>query len=251
MTCEKRSGSRNRSTCTVPGCRRARGRCGRGRRASRARRGPSRTRAAARRRPRRAAVVPAIGFSARAACPRSLTSVSGEEPTSAIPSELEQEEVRRRVDAPQRAVERERRDAGVGRSARCESTIWNASPARMCSFAALDAALVARPGRGSGASGRACRRLARRAARAAPRAAPRPRRRRRAAPRRRRARGRSARARRRRRSGSPGSPARRPGAARSARAARRGRSRGSRRPARRAPRPPRTSTSREPQPTSE
>ena len=41
--------------------------------------------------------------------PRSLTSVSGEEPIERDAVELEQEEVRRRVDAPERAVELERR----------------------------------------------------------------------------------------------------------------------------------------------
>ena len=55
-------------------------------------------------------VVPAIGFR-EARVPSSLTSVSGEEPTSEIPSSSRRKWYGRRVDAPQRAVERERGDA--------------------------------------------------------------------------------------------------------------------------------------------
>ena len=82
VMCEKRSGSRKRSTLHgARAGRRARGRCGRGRRASRARRGPSPTRAAAPRRPRRASSTRRSVQRARA--PSHFTSVSGEEPTSA------------------------------------------------------------------------------------------------------------------------------------------------------------------------
>ncbi len=132
---------------------RARGRCGRGRRASRARRGPSRRRAGARRRPAPGSVEPAIGLSRRARA-LELDERLGRRADERDPVELEQEEVRRRVDAAQRAVERDRADAACGRSARCESTIWNASPARMCSLHALDAAHVRRRRRGTAASRR-------------------------------------------------------------------------------------------------
>ena len=112
MTCEKRSGSMKRSTWT------------------RARPADAREVVAAEvdehhvlgavllrreqplgvaRRPAR--VVPAIGFRL-ARRPSSLTSVSGEEPISASVAELEQEQVRRRVDAAQRAVELERARRG-------------------------------------------------------------------------------------------------------------------------------------------
>ena len=154
--------------------------------------------------------------------------------------ELEQEEVRRGVDAAQRAVQVERRGRGSRRSARCERTIWNASPSRMYCFARSTPRTYSnRPGKRASVRCARCARL--RGGSAARPAAPRP------------------------RPGRPGAPrpARAtwsnltrvsattklalgkigpgcPGAERSARAAPRGRSRGSRRPARRAPPPPRT-----------
>ena len=104
--CEKRSGSRKRSTRTVPGCTRARGRCGRGRRASRARRGPSRSEqrlgvAVARRDRARDRVQ--LGAACLALDDRLRRGADQREPV-----ELEQEEIRRRVDAAERAVELER-----------------------------------------------------------------------------------------------------------------------------------------------
>ena len=91
--------------------RRARGRCGRDRRASRARRGPSPTRAGARRRPRPGAVVPAIGLRL-ARRPSSLDERLGRGADQGDLAELEQEEVRRGVDAAERAVEVERARRG-------------------------------------------------------------------------------------------------------------------------------------------
>ena len=108
MTCENRSTSMKRSTCTVGPGRRARGRCGRGRRASRARPCPSPRRAAARLRRRRASSCRRSDRGSRGR-PRRRRAAPGEEPTSAISSELEQEQVRRRIDAPQRPVDLERR----------------------------------------------------------------------------------------------------------------------------------------------
>ena len=172
-------------------------------------------------------VVPAIGFS-EARVPSSLTSVSGEDPTSEIPSSSSRKWYGRRVDAPERAVERERGDA---RSAAPPAARGRSGRRRRRGCAPSPAALPPRrpPGRESAASGRGRPR-----ARGRPsprrRAAPRPRRGRRRAPRPRSRRGRSGRACRRRRSGSRAGRARAPGAARSARARRRGRSRGSRRP---------------------
>ena len=150
-------------------------------------------------------VVPAIGFRlARAALDLDERLRRRADQREAV--ELEQEEVRRRVDAPQRAVERRAREAGVGRSARCERTIWNASPARMCSFAcSTPRSYSKRPG--SAGSRRACAVAPRRqrgSGAVEPLARSRPRRR--AAPPRARARGRSGRARRRRRSGSRAGP---------------------------------------------
>ena len=110
VTWEKRSASMNRSTAPSRPGTRGRGRSGRDRRASRAPPGPSRRRAAARRRPRPAVVVPAIGFS-DARRPVALDERLGRGADERDSAELEQEEVRRGVHAPKRAVERERRRA--------------------------------------------------------------------------------------------------------------------------------------------
>ena len=200
---------------------------------------------------RRARSCPAIGFRlARRAL--DLHVRLGRRADEREVAELEQEEVRRRVD---RAAARGRPRAAwptVGRSARCESTIWNASPRRMCSLHARDAALVlgavgeahASGRRRAGALGR--RRRAARARSAAISSG---------SPRSTSAmpvtwsKRRNMSATTKRLSGRSGPVGR--AAAPSARARRCGRSRGSRRPARRAPRPPRTRRGATPQPTNE
>ena len=104
VTCEKRSGSRNRSTCTVPGTQ-TRERSLRPRSTSITCSARSFSEASSRSAsPSPGCVVPAIGFRL-ARPPSALTSVSGERADEREVAELEQEEVRRRVDAPQRAVE--------------------------------------------------------------------------------------------------------------------------------------------------
>ena len=149
--CEKRSASRKRSTCTVPGAAHARevvaaevdehhvlgavllgGEQPLGVALARPRRARDRVERRAR----------ALGLDERL----------GRGADERDPVELEQEEVRRRVDAPERAVERERRDRGR-RSARCESTIWKASPCADVLLARDDAGLVVAPA----SAGAACR----------------------------------------------------------------------------------------------
>ena len=148
-------------------------------------------------------------------------------------AELQEEEVRRRVDAPQRPVELDGRRRGRAGRALRDHDLEDVALADVL-LRALDAAEVL-----------VARRLAlerparRRAAGQRRRRAGRARLRRRAAARRRRARGRSGAGRRGRGRGSPARPARPPAAARSARSRRPRRSRGSRRPARRASPPPR------------
>ena len=151
-------------------------------------------------RPRR----PGDRVEARAACPRASRCVSGERADQRVVAELEQEEVRRRVDAAQRRG-RSRAPwptSAARRAAR--ATIWNASPARMYSLQRAHARLVV-AARGTRTSGpRAPTRrgaggstaLEQRAIASG----------RRAAPRRRRGRGRSAAATRRPRTGSPAGP---------------------------------------------
>ena len=154
--------------------------------------------------------------------------------------QLEQEQVRRRIDPPQRPVQLERggrrRPLGALREHDLERVARADVPLRP-----LDAALVLEPpGRAPSATavpvpahlGERCA-AGRRAAR---RSRPRRRTRRLRDP----SRGRTGRARRRSRTGSRGGPARRQAAAPSARAAPRSRRRGSRRPARHTPRPPRS-----------
>ena len=208
-----------------------------------------RGRAAAPRRRRRARVVPAIGFS-EARRPSRLDERlrRGADECEAV--ELEQEEVRRRVDAPQRAVELERARRGRPLGALREDDLERVAGADVL-LRLHDRALVLVPRREPARRARPRARRAAPARAAAPRAARRPRRARRTAPRPCRARGRSGRACRRRRSGSRAGRARRRAAAPSARAARRGRSRGSRRPARPHDSASSKSTRREPQPTNE
>ena len=148
-------------------------------------------------------------------------------------AELEEEEVRRRVDAPQRAVQLDCRRRGRARRSLRDHDLEDVAFADVL-LRPLDAAEVLLARR------LALERAARRRCRGATAAMrPRARSRRRAAARRRRARGRSATGRPGRARGSRACPARRPAAARSARTSRRRRSRGSRRPARRASPPPR------------
>src|SRR5215212_4248135 len=142
VTCEKRSGSRNRASLTVPG-RQTRERSLRPRSTSitcSARSFSEESSRSASPSPGR--VVPAIGFS-DASRPSALTSVSGEEPTRARPSSSSR---KRYGDGFTRRSERysSRALADVGRSARCERTIWKASPARMCSLACTTARSYAR-----------------------------------------------------------------------------------------------------------
>ena len=249
VTCEKRSGSRKRSTFTVPGTQ-TRERSLRPRSTSMmcsARSFSDASSYSASPSPRRdrprdrvEAGASRLGLHVRL----------GRRPDERDSVQLQQEEVRRRVDPSECAVDGERRDAVVVRSARCESDDLEDVAATDVLLRARDAALVlravreARSGPGAdGAGGPAsippassARALVGVAAQHLGRAA---------------SRGRSARTRRRRRSGSRARPARRRAARPSARASRRGRSRGSRRPPRRAPPPPRSDTSRSPQPTNE
>ena len=139
--CEKRSGSRKRATCTVPGAAHARevvaaevdehhvlgavllrGEQPLGVALARLRRAGDRVQRRAR----------ALALDERL----------GRRADEREPVELEQEEVRRRVDAPQRCGRARAPRPSVRRSARCESTIWKASPWRMYSLHAHDAALV-------------------------------------------------------------------------------------------------------------
>ena len=88
-----------------------------------------------RRSPRGAGCRPAGGR--RPASPVTVTSASGEEPTTSngrLPAgEAQQVHVRRRVGRPQHPVEVERVDRRSASSNRWASTTWKASPARMCS----------------------------------------------------------------------------------------------------------------------
>ena len=160
--------------------------------------------------------------------------------------ELEQEEVRRRVDPPQRPVDRERRGAASAAPRAARGRSGTRRRARMCSLQRSTPRSYS-PASGTAHASRPPARAPPAAAAATARSSSAAIRRRVAAraPPRRRARGRSGRACRRRRTGSPAVRGRRPAAARSARASRRGRSRGSRRRARRAPRPRRTATRRD------
>ncbi len=148
--------------------------------------------------------------------------------------ELEEEQIRRRIDASERAIELGRgRGRGADRALR-DDDLEDVALADVL-LRALDPAQVLVP------VGVALKRPSVSPCRAAAQAAARrARTRRRRGPRRRRVHGRSGRGCRARGTGSPGSRGRRPGAARSARAWRPCRSRGSRRRARRAARPPRT-----------
>ena len=119
-------------------------------------------------------------------------------------AELEQEEIRRRVDAAERAVELERRRRGRPLGALRDHDLEDVALADVL-LRALDAAQVLVALR-EAAQLAARAGAARRAPAAARRGAARPRRRRRRAPRRRRARGRSGRAAPARRSGSPAKP---------------------------------------------
>ena len=199
VTCEKRSTSRNRSTWTLPG-RQTRDRSLRPRSTSitcSARSfSEARSRSAS---PSPAAVVPAIGLRL-AREPSSLTCVSGEEPIRAIVVQLEQEEVRRRVDPAQGPVDRERGGRRRPLGALREHDLEGVARADVL-LAAPDARLVRRlAGEADERAGRPARARSAGSPRA-PRAAPRSPARRRAGPRRRRRRGRSAAAARRRRSG--------------------------------------------------
>ena len=80
-----------------------------------------------------------------------MTSVSGEEPIERELAELEQEEVRRRVDAAQRAVDVDRRGAGRPLGALREDDLERVALADVL-LRALDAAHVLEPSRRSGAS---------------------------------------------------------------------------------------------------
>ena len=152
--------------------------------------------------------------------------------------ELEQEQVGRRVDAPERPVERERGCRGRSLGALREHDLKSVAGADML-LHPHDGALVVVPRRQDAASRRSGR-PSRRSARAArPRAGSPPRPARRTAPPPAPARGRTGRASRRRRSGSRAVLARARAAAPPARAARCGHSRGSRRPAGWMLRPPR------------
>ena len=127
--CENRSASRKRSTFTVPGTH-TRERSLRPRSTSITCSARSFSEASSRSAsPSPGCVEPAIGFS-DARGPSHFTSVSGDEPTSAIPSSSSR---KRYGDGLTCRSERysESAEMPVGRSARCESTIWNASPARM------------------------------------------------------------------------------------------------------------------------
>ena len=187
--------------------------------------------------------------SARARRPSHLTMRLGRRADQREPVELEQEEVRRRVDPAQRAVELERRGGRRPLGALRERRSGTRRR-RGCSSLHARRAARARAGRESGgAARRACRRARRstgalrarlervRVAVQHLRDAAR--------------RDRSGGACRRRRSGSPAAQGRRPAAAPSARASRRSRSRRSRRRARRAPRPRRGRRAGSPQPTNE
>ena len=166
------------------------------------------------------------------------------------PVELEQEEVRRRVDAAQGAVDVEgrgrRRPLGALRRHALEDVAGDD-----VLLDVLDHLDVALARRASGGSAPAVPRGSRRHGDAGLEPPGDLLRRRPRAPRRCRRRGRSGRASRRRRAGSPGSRGRRPAAAPSARAAPRGRRRGSRRSAGRARPPRRTRRCREPAPIHE
>ena len=159
--CEKRSGSRKRSTWTLPG-RQTRERSLRPRSTSMMCSARSFSEASSRAAsPSPGLVEPAIGLSAGARA-LALDERLGRGADERDAVELEQEEVGGGVDAAQRAVERERRDADVGRSARCESTIWKASPRADRLLAGDDARARSPPATGSGGSGRCGARLARR-----------------------------------------------------------------------------------------
>ena len=189
VTCEKRSGSRKRSTRTVPGLQ-TRERSLRPRSTSitcSARSFSEESSRSASPSPER--VVPAIGFRlARAAL--ALDQRLGRGADQREPVELEQEQVRRGVHAPQRAVERERVD-GRPAPARWDTTIWNASPRWIARFACSTRPLVAEAARASVRSSRARGRSATPGEGAPRRAVRRSRPRRRSAPRPGRARGRS------------------------------------------------------------
>ena len=222
VTCEKRSGSRKRSTCTVPGPADARevvaaevdehhvlgavllgGEQPLGVALARLRRAGDRVQRGAR----------ALALDERLG--------RGADEREAV--ELEQEEVRRRVDAAQRAVERERATptSAARRAARARS---GTRRRRGCAPCTRRRRARTRPATGGGGSRRPRAGLARRRADVALEQLGSVSPGRRAAPRRRRARGRSGRACRRRRSGSRAGRARRPASARSARASRRSRS---------------------------
>ena len=248
VTCEKRSGSRKRSTFTVPGTH-TRERSLRPRSTSITCSARSFSEASSRSAsPSPRAVVPAIGLRL-ARVPSTLTCVSGDEPTSARSPSSSRKRYGDGLIRRERAVDRERRRGRRALGALREDDLERVAPPDVL-LHARDATLVL------GAVGRAhASRRRRRPARRRPgvpgerRGDRRPGRR--AAPRPSRSRGRSGGRRRRRRSGSRARRAPRPAAARSARASRRGRSRGSRRPARRAPRPLRTRRAASPQPTNE
>ena len=111
-------------------------RCARGPRASRARRAPSRRRAGPPRARRRAPGRPSAAGSRRAAGSRppsrTRTSSSGEAPRMERPGpEVHREQVGRRVDAPERPIDRQ--GPRAGHLKRRAGTAWSISPAWMSS----------------------------------------------------------------------------------------------------------------------